>query len=324
MKKLLILTAVLTLAVETANAQWSTNGSNVYYNGGNVGIGTAIPASLLHLAGAGGVNALTFDTPGAQRFRFGSVPGVINWGALSLNARYSSGWHLDDTATNGWFFKIDTRGGNVAHQNNGLWLFRVPNGANPHTNETAVFGVTNGRTFFSGQVGIGNPDPDATPDAQLQVTGTMHVTGSVTVDGNISAKYQDLAEWVTAIGPMRAGTVVVVEPEADDAVVASNAAYQTSVAGVVSDKPGLLLGTAADSKVKVATTGRVRVWADASFGPIHRGDLLVTSTEPGMAMRSEPFMLAGVRVHRPGTLIGKALEPLESGQKDILVLLSLQ
>jgi len=29
-------------------------------------------------------------------------------------------------------------------------------------------------------------------------------------------------------------------------------------------------------------------------------------------------------MHRPGTLIGKALEPLEKGQGEILVLLSLQ
>jgi hypothetical protein len=43
-----------------------------------------------------------------------------------------------------------------------------------------------------------------------------------------------------------------------------------------------------------------------------------------VAMRSEPVDLGGVKLHRPGTLIGKALEPLESGTGEILVLLSLQ
>jgi hypothetical protein len=34
--------------------------------------------------------------------------------------------------------------------------------------------------------------------------------------------------------------------------------------------------------------------------------------------------VAGVKMHRPGTVIGKALEPLERGEGEILVLLSLQ
>jgi len=41
-------------------------------------------------------------------------------------------------------------------------------------------------------------------------------------------------------------------------------------------------------------------------------------------MKSVPVNLGGVELHRPGTLIGKALEPLEKGVGEILVLLSLQ
>ena len=59
-------------------------------------------------------------------------------------------------------------------------------------------------------------------------------------------------------------------------------------------------------------------------GPIQIGDLLVTSDIPGIAMKSEPVNLGGVQFHRPGTLIGKALESLEKGKGEILVLLSLQ
>jgi hypothetical protein len=43
-----------------------------------------------------------------------------------------------------------------------------------------------------------------------------------------------------------------------------------------------------------------------------------------VAMKSLAVKLGGVEFHRPGTLIGKALEPLESGVGEILVLLSLQ
>ncbi len=41
-------------------------------------------------------------------------------------------------------------------------------------------------------------------------------------------------------------------------------------------------------------------------------------------MFSEPVDLGGIRMHRPGTIIGKALEPLAGGEGEILVLLSLQ
>jgi hypothetical protein len=41
-------------------------------------------------------------------------------------------------------------------------------------------------------------------------------------------------------------------------------------------------------------------------------------------MRSEPIEVGGRKMHAPGTIIGKALEPLESGTGEILVLLSLQ
>ena len=93
---------------------------------------------------------------------------------------------------------------------------------------------------------------------------------------------------------------------------------------MVSPQPGLTLGEAGPDKALVAHSGRVRVQVDASYGAVRAGDLLVTSPTPGVAMRSEPLVLAGTVVHRPGTLLGKALEPLTDGQRDILVLLTLQ
>jgi hypothetical protein len=76
--------------------------------------------------------------------------------------------------------------------------------------------------------------------------------------------------------------------------------------------------------VLVATTGRVKVKVDATNGGINIGDLLVTSEKEGVAMKSVPVDIGGVHMHRPRTLIGKALEPLASGTGEILVLLSLQ
>jgi hypothetical protein len=44
----------------------------------------------------------------------------------------------------------------------------------------------------------------------------------------------------------------------------------------------------------------------------------------GTAMKSEPMAINGRSFHQPGTIIGKALEPLEGGIGEILVLLSMQ
>jgi hypothetical protein len=136
--------------------------------------------------------------------------------------------------------------------------------------------------------------------------------------------YQDVAEWVPVTDAMPPGTGVVVEEDARNTVAPSDRAYDTRVAGVISAQPGLILGVEGPSKAKVATTGRVKVRVDATRGAIRSGDLLVTSDRPGVAMRSEPVDLGGVKIHRPGTLIGKALEPLAGGEGEILVLLSLQ
>ena len=125
-------------------------------------------------------------------------------------------------------------------------------------------------------------------------------------------------------GPIDEQTRLVLDSIKSNQVISSAQAYDTRVAGVISERPGIALGESGDHKVLVATTGRVRIKVDATRGAIHIGDLLVTSDVSGMAMKSEPVNIGGVLIHRPGTLIGKALEPLAKGQGEILVLLSLQ
>lgn len=147
---------------------------------------------------------------------------------------------------------------------------------------------------------------------------------TITATRVLGAVYQDVAEWVLSSVTLAPGVVVVLDPVDGRRVTASSRAYDTTVAGVVSENPGIVLGTAAADKLQIAMTGRVRVFVDASTAPVRVGDLLVTSGVPGMAMRSQPVTIGGVAFHRPGTIIGKALEPLASGRGRVLVLLSLQ
>ena len=172
-----------------------------------------------------------------------------------------------------------------------------------------------------GNVGMGTVSPDSTK--RLHVVGDARFDGTVT-GTYIQAHYQDVAEWVPSRHDLTPGTVVVLDPQLGNGVAASLGAYDTAVAGVVSVQPGIILGEASATKEMVATTGRVKVKVDARRAPIAVGDLLVTSDERGVAMKSEPMDINGRKFHQPGTIIGKALEPLAGGQGEILVLLSMQ
>ena len=241
-----------------------------------------------------------------------------NTGNVGVNtATPASRLHVYEPAGNGVSARITIQDGDSSAGFNVLapnrfWSFVADNSPDGFSIIS-----TGGANFFignTGKVGIGTNSP----------TTNLHVMGDVTVTGNIAAKYQDVAEWVESSQELSAGTVVVLDPTKSNQVIASTQAYDSRVAGVISMKPGIALGERGERHVLVATTGRVKVKVDANGGPVNIGDLLVTSEKEGVAMKSIPIEIAGAHIHRPGTLIGKALEPLAQGTGQILVLLSLQ
>jgi hypothetical protein len=384
---------------QVGGSQWTTSGTSVYYNTGNVGIGTASPASWRKLHVLGGNVESQWSATAGQGYGFyiardnnhfaenayfdGSAWRAIQSGKSSIIQTYTSGGYAlyvqadntvraaDAARTFSPVFAVKMDGSLGIGTTTPLQKLQIGSntvagsttpdaislgatystvaGANPKIrlwDDTAnVYGMgvsssqfdfmiptgsryvwnVNGaekmRLDSSGNVGIGT-----TPGAsyKLDVNGQAHVSGDMTVDGNIAAKYQDVAEWVPSTQKLAAGTVVVLDTGKINHVQASTKAYDTAVAGVVSDTPGIILGQGDGDKLKVATTGRVKVKVDATRAPIKVGDLLVTSDMEGVAMKSTEVDLGGVKIHRPGTIIGKALEPLDKGTGEILVLLSLQ
>src|SRR5438132_8884941 len=147
---------------------------------------------------------------------------------------------------------------------------------------------------LGGNVGIGTNNPQS----PLDVNGNLNVTGNATISGNIAAKYQDIAEWTSARTKLPSGTVVSLDTFKPNSVMASNKAYDTRVAGVVSAQPGVILGEGGPNRVLVATTGRVKIRVNANRYPIHIGDLLVSSDSPGVAMKSQQFRVHGRVMHQ--------------------------
>ncbi|HKV35617.1 MAG TPA: peptidase G2 autoproteolytic cleavage domain-containing protein [Pyrinomonadaceae bacterium] len=306
----------------SGGSQWTSGTNNISYLGGSVAIGTANPDFLLDVLGGTNNPFRVRDSSSREYFSttthtgaFGTTPVVsIAGGRLIIDSNGPDGGN--ETV--------------VRHLVNGLFL-----APSDHPDFPGAFKVQQkggGLILYvdqntNGNVGIGTSTPGAKLEVagNISVSGTGNITAAGTIEGgNIKAKYQDVAEWVESSQDLPTGTLVVLDHTKSNQVIASSQAYDTRVAGVISERPGISLGEAGDNKVLVATTGRVRLTVDASQGPIQIGDLLVTSDIPGVAMKSEAISIGGVQIHRPGTLVGKALEPLAKGQGKILVLLSLQ
>ena len=116
---------------------------------------------------------------------------------------------------------------------------------------------------------------------------------------------------------IEAGDVVVLDPLQPGTVRRAERGEDRAVLGIAGDDAGLVLVDEADDeratgRVAVALSGVVPCRVDAAWGAIAPGDLLVSSPTPGHAMRSSDPL--------PGTVIGKALEPLAEGNGTILVL----
>jgi len=178
------------------------------------------------------------------------------------------------------------------------------------------FGSVDGSELGGTVVCLGAP---ATSPAVFRVDNVGNVLADQTFYGAaFESGAADIAEWVHISTPVEPGDVIEFDPLTPGKYRIAQAVCSSLVAGVISTAPGVTLGTDLDASEKglLALIGIVPVKVTSEGGPIRPGDLLVTSSAPGHAMRwagPEPCFCS---------LVGKALEPMADETGVILVLLT--
>lgn len=151
-------------------------------------------------------------------------------------------------------------------------------------------------------------------------------TGKGFFDGGTQNSGADVAELFDVEGSAKEyepGDVLQISVTADRTVTKSNEAYSRLVIGVYATKPGVLLTEASidstiDGKVPLGVIGVIPTKVCNENGPIHKGDILVTSSKTGYAMKADLKKL------QPGQSIGKALEDFDGVIGKIKVLVNVR
>ena len=284
----------------------------------------------------------TYEANAIETYNYGLF-GVAT--ANGTGAKYGvQGWGLGD---NGWKYGVQGRASGSPGNNYGVY-----GSADDTTDECyGVFGesfsdhghgghfVNADNASLTSQVGLwaGTYYGNIIEGHEVNVVGAsvklrfrVKWDGNVSADGTFTGGGADFAEFVIPKGGkniFEPGDVLVISPDAEgmtNTVTKADEPYSTKVAGVYSTKPGFIgnrqginnAGTGPE--IPMAVLGFVPCKVSAENGSIKRGDLLVSSSTAGYAMRGTD------RLKMIGSIVGKALDNLESGQGVIDILVTLQ
>ncbi|WON74184.1 hypothetical protein [Nitrosospira sp. Is2] len=248
----------------------------------------------------------------------------------------------------GGFFKSSTNEGVHGETNSQNTSAIAGIQLNEQSTGAGVYGAHTGGGpggFFSSQTGVGlhgetnSPVLPAIVGIQRNSASTgagiygEHISGgtagffkgNVVITGDCFFPGADFAEDFTIRQEAVAtpGTVMALSETGE--LVPCRVPYDTTVVGVVPGAGTFRTGITMDKQEEsvarrepVALVGKVFCNADASYGAIEVGDLLTSSPTPGHAMKaSDPARAFG-------SVIGKAMAPLDEGCGLIPILISLQ
>jgi len=282
------------------------------------------------------------------------------WDGMFVESAGDDGVHVASAGGDGVY--VGSAGDNAidANTSNDSETIRAVNGAT-NDDADAVKAITH--SFFGeaveainaggsgGIIFMGCSDVDCS-DREFVVRNN----GNVTADGSFTGGGADYADMLSVSGDPSGyapGDVLVID--LDGRLTHSTQPNATNVIGVYSTNPAFVgdpRGTreyvtasglnpesddvtesdlqtlvevdTVNDLVPVALVGIVPCKVSAENGPIQSGDLLTTSSLPGHAMKAMPILINGVEIYIPGTIIGKAMESLDSGTGVINVLVTLQ
>lgn len=172
--------------------------------------------------------------------------------------------------------------------------------------------VLTAETHSAGSIAVfKSGNPGTVNVARIDNTGKGFFNGGTQNSGADVAEAFDVNGNITEYEP---GDILTISTTADRTVEKSSSPYSNLVAGVYATKPGVLLteehiDTDLSNKVPMGVIGVIPTKVCLENGKIKRGDLLVTSSKAGTAMKAD---LKKVKI---GQVIGKALQDYD--QKEI-------
>jgi hypothetical protein len=340
-------------ALNAVNTDTTSFGGGIYTESASAsGIGIKAHA-LAPTGGATGVYAVSESSTGYGVFSVANATTGLNYGVYGQSrSSLGTGVKGESVSSSGTTYGVY---GQTAGANYSAGVYGIASGTTASSIHYGVYGRAEG-IYGIGVIGYapnvavggGNPigvvgrtdssrgiaghftNSAATGNILVLQNGTGNVwrvdnSGSQWMNGTMHTGGADFAEAVEAIPSPQSyepGDLLAIATSSDRMVELSSEPYSTRVIGVYATKPGVLASRhgldASGKEIPVAMIGIVPAKASAENGPIQRGDLLVSAATPGCVMRATD------RQRLVGAVVGKAMQPLESGVSVIEIAVTLQ
>ncbi len=299
----------------------TTSGNRVWLPGGFSGI----QGSSDSLAGVIGTSTSNIGVYGQSTEATGVYGDSTNGYGVQAESDNSHSLYVPSAGASGIYveganahgLRINSAGNDGIRVNSATWsgVYVASSGADAIRVQTAG---QDGLRFFEG---MGRDYIRAGSDADLDFRVTNDGTAYADGGWQGAADFAELMTTEDAPDAYEPGDVLVISVASDRSAALASEPYSTLVLGIYSEKPGFIgspdpMVENHGDEIPVAVVGIVSCKVSAENGSIARGDLLVTSSTPGHAMRADDAPA--------GTILGKALEPLDESTGTIQVLVTLQ